>query len=104
MVLNAEDLTIHAVNPGYKELLMPDREVTGLPITEIFRGRDLDDFVGLLKTAVREGQTINSGPMLATIGADEHRIENKLVHTIVPINDIGGSSVTRLFIYSERVE
>jgi PAS domain-containing protein len=104
MVLNAEDLTVIAVNPAYKELLAADREVIGLPITEVFRGKDIDDFVRLLRTAVREGQTINSSPLVASIGADEHRIESGLIHTIVPINDISGSSVTRLFIYSERVE
>jgi len=104
MVLNAENLTIYAVNPGYKELLAVDREVTGLPITEDFSGKDLDDFIKLLRMAVREGQTINSGPMLASLGPDEHRIESRFVHTIVPINDIGGTSVTRLFIYSEKTE
>jgi len=104
MVLNAEDLTVIAVNPAYKELLAADHEVIGLPITEVFRGKDIDDFVRLLRTAVREGQTINSSPLVASIGADEHRIESGLIHTIVPINDIGGSNVTRLFIYSERVE
>jgi len=103
MVLNAEDLTVIAVNPAYKELLAADREVIGLPITEVFRGKDIDDFVRLLRTAVREGQTINSSPLVANIGADEHRIESELIHTIVPINDISSSSVTRLFIYSERV-
>ena len=92
------------MNPAYKELLAADHEVLGLPITEVFRGKDIDDFVRLLRKAVREGQTINSSPLVASIGADEHHIESGLVHTIVPINDISGSSVTRLFIYSERVE
>ncbi|HJS24616.1 MAG TPA: CheR family methyltransferase [Pyrinomonadaceae bacterium] len=104
MVLNAEDLTVHAINPGYKELLAVDREVIGLPIAEVFAGKDVDQLITLLRTAVLEAQTINSGPTPATIIADGQRVEGKFVHTIVPITDITGSSVIRLFIYSERVE
>ncbi len=102
MVLNAEDLTIQAMNPGYKELLAADRDVIGLPISEVFAGKDIDRLVKLLRTAEREGQTINSGPTPAIITAVGQRVEGTFVHTIVPITDITGSTVIRLFIYSER--
>ena len=40
MVVNSEDLTIQAVNPGYA-LLLGKRDIIGLPVTEFFSGKDL---------------------------------------------------------------
>jgi hypothetical protein len=95
----------HAIdgeNPGYKERLK-SREVVGLPVSEVFEGKDLDRLTRLLKSATREKQTINSPPMLAGLTEDE-RVDGRFVHTIVPIVDDMGSEVNRLFIYSEKVE
>jgi two-component system CheB/CheR fusion protein len=98
MVVNTEDLTIRQVNAAYHALL-GDRDVTGLPLTEVFSGHDLDDLIKLLKRAVREGQTIRSSPIHATVGQEA---DGRLVHTIVPIRDENGATVNRLFIYSEK--
>jgi hypothetical protein len=102
MVLNAENLTIQAINPGYQELLK-GRKVVGLPISEVFEGKDLDHLTKLLKSATREEQTINSPPMLAGVAADD-RVDGRFVHTIVPIADASGTGANRLFIYSESTE
>src|SRR5262245_38420659 len=40
MVLNAEDLTVQAVNHAYKQLI-GDRNVSGLPMSELFSGKDV---------------------------------------------------------------
>ena len=56
-----------------------------------------------LKTAARDSATLNTGPILASVdgaNADHTRFS----HTIVPISDASGSTVTRLFLYSEKIE
>jgi two-component system, chemotaxis family, CheB/CheR fusion protein len=100
MIVNAEDLTIQRVNSSYQQLL-GNRNVTGLPIGEIFSGGDLDDLVKLLKRAVREGQTIRTQPIQATVTGLADR-DARMIHTAVPISDDVGSSVNRLFVYSEK--
>ena len=44
MVLNAEDLTIQAINPAYKQLL-GSRNVTDLPLSEVFGGKHMDELI-----------------------------------------------------------
>ena len=102
MVLNAEDLTIEAINPTYTNLLGA-RDVKGLPMSEIFSGKHVDRLIKLLKTAVRESQSLSSGPIYASADSD-HTKEVQFNHTIVPITDATGSNVIRVFIYSERLE
>jgi two-component system, chemotaxis family, CheB/CheR fusion protein len=102
MVLDAEDLTIQTLNPAYQELLKP-RDVTGLPVSEVFSGRDVDQLIKLLRTAARERQSFDSAPIQASVLADENS-EHRFIHTVVPITDGNGVSVNRLFVYSERVE
>jgi len=100
MIVNAEDLTIQRVNSSYQQML-GNRNVIGLPLNEIVSGSDLDDLTKLLKRAVREGQPIRTPSIQATVtGLDDH--EGRMVHTVIPIIDEEGSSVNRLFIYSER--
>jgi len=103
MVLTAEDLTIQAINPAYKQLL-GERNVQGLPLSEVFSGKHLDDLIKTLKTAVRESQTLNTGPIVASVDGDHHSASTRFIHTVVPISDASGANVTRLFLYSERVE
>lgn len=43
MILDKNTLTVQTINPGYVEQL-PGREVIGLPLDEVFTGRDLDQF------------------------------------------------------------
>lgn len=100
MMLNAEDLTIQSVNPTYKQILH-GRDVNGLPMTEVFSGKQVDSLLKAMKMSVRESQTLNTGPILASVDGEE---KAQFDHTIVPINDATGSTVTRLFLYSEKLE
>jgi len=103
MVLNAEDLTIQAINPTYKQLL-GNRDVSGLPLSEVFTGKHVDDLIKTLRTAVRESQALNTGPILASVDGEHNSNEARFIHTVVPVSDANGSSINRLFLYSERVE
>jgi len=102
MVVNGKDLTIQTVNPFYHHLI-GDRNVSGLPLNELFSGEDVDQLMRLVKKAVREGQTVRTTALEAYIpGTDGNN--NRLVHTVVPVSDDTGTSVNRLFIYSEKPE
>lgn len=100
MVLDAADLTIQSVNPGYKQLLA-GREVVGLPIGELFGGKHLDSLINTLKKVAIEGQAITTEPLKAN--ANEAN-DGMFIHTIVPISDVSTGKVDRLFIYSEKLE
>ena len=100
MILNAPDLTVHAVNQAYTDLLVP-RNVSGLPISEVFSGHDVDELIRVLKKAVRDGQSSNTPPIKASVDGDQ---AGRYVHTVVPIVDATGSGIHRMFIYSERAE
>jgi DNA repair exonuclease SbcCD ATPase subunit len=103
MVLNAEDLTIHAINPAYKQML-GSRNVLGLPISEVFIGENVDDLIKELRKVVRENQPINTTAIHASVDGDSARTTVRFIHTLVPITDDGGSNVSRVFIYSEKAE
>ncbi len=102
MVLTADDLTIQAINPAYKQLI-GERDVRRLPLSEVFSGKHVDDLIKTLRSAVRESQSLNTGPILASIDG-EHVDGARFIHTVVPVSDASGANVTRLFLYSERVE
>ena len=102
MVLRAEDLSIHSVSPSYKELLN-GRDVNGLPINEVFSGKQEDSLIKTLRTAASELQTLTTGPILAGVDGDSPD-SVQFVHTIVPISDTSGLTVTRLFLYSEKFD
>ena len=100
MILNAEDLTINAVNPAYKDLLGV-RDVEGLPLRDVFTGDEVDKLTKILLKAARENQSIHTEPIKASAHREDGR---RYVHTVVPITDQSGASVSRLFVYSERAE
>jgi two-component system CheB/CheR fusion protein len=100
MVLDAKDLTIQSINPGYRELLA-GREVIGLPISEAFGGKQLGTLLKLLRRVATDGQPLTSDPMNAVVDGTGN---GTFVHTIVPISDVGTGRVERLFIYSEKME
>lgn len=102
IVLDAEDFTIQAVNPAYKQLI-GTRDVNGLTVSEVFSGKNVDQLIKTVRAAVRESQALNTGPILASVDG-EHSNNRLFVHTIVPISDAGGASVARLFLYSERAD
>jgi two-component system CheB/CheR fusion protein len=103
MILNAEDLTIQTVNPAYKQLLA-DRNVIGLPMSEVLSGPDLDKLIKLLKAAVRKRESTSTPPVSVNMNDGENATIKHFVHTIVPITDETGANVTRLFVYSEEEE
>jgi two-component system, chemotaxis family, CheB/CheR fusion protein len=103
MVLNAEDFAVHAINPAYKRLL-GNHDVLGQPVTEVFTGKDRDDLIEVIKQAIREGQSINTSAIDASVGGEQGPTTIRFVHTIVPIEDASGLGVSRVFIYSEKVE
>ena len=92
MVLNAEDLTVHAVNPAYRQLL-GERDVQPLQV---------DDLIKMLRTAVRESITLNTDPIVASVNGTH--ADTRFIHTIVPVSDAGSANVSRLFLYSEKVD
>jgi len=100
MVVNADDLTIQRVNPSYHQLL-GTRDVTALPVSEVFSGGDLDHLIKQLKRAVRESQTVRTQPIDAFIPEGDSR-NRETIHTAVPIQDEIGEGVKRLFLYSEK--
>jgi hypothetical protein len=65
-------------------------------------GRNVDELLKLLQSVARDGQSMNTGPIIASVG-DGNPKSSRFVHTVVPITDASGSTVTRLFIYSEKV-
>lgn len=99
MVVNAEDLTIQRVNPSYQQIF-GTRDVIGLPISEVFTGHEVDHLVKILKTAVREGQTVHTTPIEALVQSGGG--DGLMIHTVVPIPDENGVTVNRLFVYSEK--
>lgn len=70
-------------------------------MSEVFSGKQGDTSMKALKTAARETQTLNTGPILASVDGDN--VDSaRFIHTVVPISDASGSTVTRLFLYSEK--
>jgi two-component system CheB/CheR fusion protein len=98
MVVNADDLTIQRVNSAYQEVL-GNRDVLGLPLTEVISGHDVDHLIKALKRAVREGQTVRTQPIHAVVAEVDGK---QMIHTAVPISDESEMSVNRLFVYSEK--
>jgi two-component system, chemotaxis family, CheB/CheR fusion protein len=102
MILDAGDLSIQTINPGYQQLL-GGRDVINRPLSDVFGGEDIDQLINLLKKAAREGQAITTHPMKAHLIEDSDATETRFIHTIVPITDYTSSEINRLFIYSEKV-
>jgi two-component system, chemotaxis family, CheB/CheR fusion protein len=100
MVLNAEDLTIQTINPAYEKLL-GGRNVNGLPLSDVFGGKQVDELTRVLKASTREAQSHSTGPIIASVNSED---STRYIHTVVPISDTDSSVITRLFIYSEKVE
>ena len=101
IVVNANDFTILAVNPGYA-LLLGKREVLGQPLTEFFSGDDLGALMEVLKEAVKEGKPITTPPMAVRAIEYGNHTEDRYVHSVVPILHPHGKT-ERLFIYTEKV-
>jgi myosin heavy subunit len=103
MVLNADDLTVRTINPGYKQML-GNRDVTGQPVQTVFKGEDLNQFLALLNKTIQDKQAVNTPLLRASVGPADSSQETRFLHTLVPIMDESGKTVHRLFIYSEKAE
>jgi len=103
MVLDADDLTILAINPPYKQLL-GSRDVKGLPMSDVFGGKNVNDLIKILRRAARDGHSHNTGPIFASVDGEHNPLGARFTHTIVPITDVSGSEVSRLFVYSEKAD
>ena len=97
MVLDANDLTVQSVNPGYS---VPGhvRQLVGRPVNEVFKGIDLETFLLTVRGVIEGGQPVTTGALL--VNAAETKDGERFVHTIVPVREAQGN-VSRLFIYSE---
>ncbi|MEN3326382.1 MAG: hypothetical protein V7638_1189 [Acidobacteriota bacterium] len=62
----------------------------------------MDNLLKILKTAARQSATLTTDPIFASVDGDNPD-SVQFVHTVVAISDASGSTVTRLFLYSERV-
>jgi hypothetical protein len=89
------------VNSAYKQLLGA-RDVITQPLTEVFAGNDIEDFINALRQSVKKAEVINTAPFVASVrGMDSDVL--RFVHTIIPISDSTGGKINRLFVYSEGV-
>jgi hypothetical protein len=66
MVLNA-GISPFNLLIRYTGNLLGEREVNGLPMGEVFGGKQVENLIKALKTATRESQTIETGPILASV-------------------------------------
>ena len=82
--------------------MLGNRDVTGLSIHEIFKGDDIKQLIRLLNKAIRDKQSINTPPLRASLGSEDSPQDDRFIHTLVPITDETGTTVHRLFIYSEK--
>jgi len=94
----AADLTAHAINPAYKQLL-GDGKVQGLPISQVFNGRDVEQLISMLRTAAQESLILNTDPIVASVNREDGDDAEFTHHR--PVSDATGSTVTRLFLFSE---
>jgi two-component system CheB/CheR fusion protein len=101
MVVDANDLKIQAVNPGYA-MLLGKRDVIGQSVTSFFNGPDLEKLVEALGQVTKSGKPTTIGPMYvrAEYAGDSG---DQFVHSIVPIHGVDGNPPRRLFIYTEKV-
>jgi two-component system, chemotaxis family, CheB/CheR fusion protein len=101
MVVDAENLTIQAINPGYA-LLLGKRNIVGLPLTEFFSGKDLYKLTDALRDVAEHGKALTTPPMAVKAVEYGGRTEDRFIHSIVPIHNAADSKPQRLFIYTEK--
>lgn len=101
MVVDAQDFTIQAVNPGYA-LLLGKRNVIGQPLANFFDGPELEQLVSILRQVAEQGKAVTTSPM--SVKAIEYggHPEDRYIHSVVPIHGHDGNLTERLFIYTEK--
>ena len=103
MVVEVNDLTIQAVNPGYA-ILLGKRDIIGMPVTEFFTGKDLHKLIDALRSAAESGKPVITPAMSVNASDYGAKTGDKFIHSIVPIHNANGARPERLFIYTERFE
>ena len=103
MVINAESLTIQAVNPGYA-MLLGKRDVIGQPVSEFFEGPDLEKLVETLNEVTSTSKPATTPPLQVKAGDYTGKPHDRFIHSILPIHAIDGRTPHRLFIYTEKIE
>jgi two-component system, chemotaxis family, CheB/CheR fusion protein len=101
MVVDATDLTIQAINPGYA-LLLGKRDIVGLSITEFFSGKDLHKLTDALREVAEQGKALTTSPMSVKAVEYGGGAEDQFIHSIVPIHSVKDNKAERLFIYTEK--
>jgi two-component system CheB/CheR fusion protein len=101
MIVDADDLTIQAVNPGYA-LLLGKRDIIGLPVTKFFKGKDLHRLTDALREVAQQGKALTTPSMAVRASEYEGMQEDQFIHSIVPIHGADGQKPERLFIYTEK--
>ena len=102
MVVDANDMKIQAVNPGYA-MLLGKRDVIGQSVTSFFNGPDLEKLVEALGEVTKSGKPITIGPMYVRAAEYAGDPEDQFIQSIVPIHGVDGNTPRRLFIYTEKV-
>ena len=101
MVVDAQDFTIQAVNPGYA-LLLGKRNVIGQPLADFFDGPDLKQLVTILRQVAEQRKAVTTPPMSVNAVAYGGHPEDMYIHSVVPIHGHDGNLTKRLFIYTEK--
>ncbi|HEX2268797.1 MAG TPA: PAS domain-containing protein, partial [Pyrinomonadaceae bacterium] len=101
MVVDAKDLTIQAINPGYA-LLLGKRNIVGLPLTDFFSGKDLHKLTDALREVAELGKALTTPPMSVRAAEYGGGSEDEFIHSIVPIHSSEDNKPERLFIYTEK--
>ena len=102
MVVEADNLIIQAINPGYA-ILLGKRDIIGLPVTEFFSGKDLHKLTDALRNAAESGKAVTTiAPMSVKAVEYGGQVDDRFIHSIVPIHNAEGTKPERLFIYSEK--
>lgn len=101
MIVNAKDLTIQAINPGYA-LLLGKRDVIGQTLTEFFSGVDLNQLIEMMSEVEDKGKPMTTPPMAVRAAEYGGLPDDLYVHSIVPLHRPDGHPSERLFIYTEK--
>lgn len=102
LLLKGPELQIENYNAPYS-LLLASREVKNHPFEEVFRGAEMEQFVGLVRRAYNEDKHLITPRMLTHVPDERgEAVESHFRHYIVPTHDDAGK-VTGVVIYTENV-
>jgi PAS domain-containing protein len=103
-MLRYTNVAVVTIDRHYRILTINAAARRLLGVHKVFNGKDVDDLIKALQETIREGQSINTAPIHASVNGAQGQATVRFIHTLVPITDASGLSVSRVFIYSEKVE